>query len=326
MKIIKGYSHLYQSNIPTQTTVVQELAPPPETNPAPAPAPSEPPPVSPATPPSFQEMENTDYNPSSYETKKSIIPKLVIIGLVLVIAFLIWKLIPRTYEDCASLPLSKVEGNTCTTFYRKSFSNIPTANPTATNPPANEAGSQIDFPYPSTTPSPTSVYIPTTKGGNPLVTPIPTLTPAPGKTSSKPPAPKNTQPPQTPIPTSPPSTDSSVPSDWIKHRYPDQKISFWLPKGWSASNAVYNTSTGLTTIVLGGPDSVVVTVRPNWNDTGDVRSTSPNYQVKDSTPAYKITNNTTTTVYFEKNSQVYQYTCQNSLWSTCHIILQNLEF
>lgn len=320
MQIQKTYDHLYQTSSTPTNAAVKPASPPSEAPAEPAPAP-----VTPAAPPTFDSLDESQPPMPETPAKKSVIPKLIILILIVLIGVLLYRLYPKDFADCQTLPGSNTENGVCTTFWRHQFS-LPGTNLTIapSNLTPNPTSAYL-FPTGSVSPGPklspaptasTSTVTHTTKGGItleptvvvPKSTPVPTAKPA------------STQ----PVPTTAPG-DTSKPQDWVKHRYPDQKIAFWLPKGWTGSDAIYNRGTRETTFTLGGNNSLVVTLYPNWQQAGNPNSTGSNYQVKGSVPAYLATGSTYTTVCFEHAGQVYQMVCHNSLWSTCHTIYHNLE-
>ncbi len=260
-------------------------------------------------------------------------PLVPIIGVLLIIG-LIWFIatrFPKDFNSCRTFVGSRILESyplQCRTFYGATFTQstfapldevtdfngdefFPTPEfnlPTISSPSARPlTDSQTNSDAPATT-----------KGGVAITSPTPT---AAAKTSQ----PQPTQAPATadPIPTQSPS-GTAIGSDWVKHRYPDQKIAFYLPKGWSPQTAIRNRTTGVTTIAI-SPNIVSLSLRSNWDGTNNAQNTAVNYELNGSVPARQIVGDTFTNVYFEKNGYVYTFSCRNDLWATCHIILKNIE-
>jgi hypothetical protein len=263
------------------------------------------------TPPSFYAPVRTQgINPLG-----SFLKGVAFILAAVLVAYLIYRALPGNFEACRTFPGSRLENTlpaTCTTFYGSRF--YQSIGDLEVSPTPASNGQEIFDDFPTPTPVPPVQIITgtdTTKGG---VVPQPTSSPRPTSVPTQA---------ITPVPTT--SADSTqVGSDWVRHRYPTQNLAFWLPKNWTGSVATYNRDTQITTFSLGG-DTLKVTLQPNWNNTGNAKDQAINYEVKGNS-AIKITGQTHTTVYFERASKVHIFACQNAAWSTCHIILQNLEF
>lgn len=297
-------------------------------------------PVNPSEPPTpFTAATPEPPPPSPADTlapppqRSNILSVILVIILVVAIGYLAFSLIPNDYSSCVNFPGSDVPQDlpgTCTTFYGKAFSREATAVPPLeiTEPETStETESQLEgnftFPTPLVTPTPANQAdvgtTQTTKGGLPAgQAGVPLSTPAP---TTKPVAQPTVK--SEPVPT--PTGTVTVANDWVRHRYPDQKFAVYLPKGWSASDAVRNIDTNITTIKMGG-DALVVRVQTNWDNTGTAHDQAVNFEVDGSVPAIKVSGDTYTTVYFEKNGLVYIFTCHNSVWNACQEILKTLIF
>jgi hypothetical protein len=242
--------------------------------------------------------------------QKSIIPKVIIVALSALIIYLGYSLLPKNFSECQRFPGSKVSLNdqdTCRTFYGATFNETSMMAGTRPTPtPAPSLDSATPSPSPRDPVLGSESETDTTKGGLPAVTPTPTSRPIQA----------------VPTPTTAPDT-GTVPSDWIRHRYPTQSLSFYMPRGWTGSTAVRNRDTGITTFSLGG-QSVQVSLQPNWNNTGNANQRAINYEVA-GISAIKVTGDTHTTVYFERGP-VHIFSCHNSVWNTCATILKSLTF
>jgi hypothetical protein len=221
---------------------------------------------------------------------------LTVLILVIAIAagFLVWKKLPRTYQACADFPGSKTADGRCTTFYNKVFVNWPgtdTSNDTSVS--LDAVLTQTASGSASLTPAPTALAQSTTKGGI-AVSPTPTTKPSAPQPTSKS-APTTTQAP-------------ASSGDWIKHNYPDQNLSLFVPRNYTGSNATRNRTSGITTFKLWTTNTNNPEIAFQLQSSSSVADADKNKQANTSVagnPANKSGN----TYTWQKNDVFYTVTC-----------------
>ena len=237
--------------------------------------------------------------------KPNFLPIILVVVLIIAIIYLATSLFPKNYSSCTQFPGSKTTTypGTCTTFYGKSFIQL---------------SENIQEPNlePTPTPTPTETIteepsVPTTKGGLPLTTPTP---------STKKPTPKLT-------PGSTTSDTNNHPADWTKHRYPTQKFALYLPPRFTSTNVTHNTDTNISSFTLydGNTSVIRVSLQPNWSNASNAQNQSITFMLPDNIGVIKLTSNTTYNYYFEKNSQVYIFSCTIDS-STCDTIIKSISW
>jgi hypothetical protein len=221
---------------------------------------------------------------------------LTVLILVIAIAagFLVWKKLPRSYQACADFPGSKTADGRCTTFYNKVFVNWPGADTSSDTTVSLDAVlTQAASESANLTPAPTALSQSTTKGGI-AVSPTPTTKPSAPQPTSKP-APTTTQAP-------------ASSGDWIKHNYPDQNLSLFVPRNYTGSNATRNRTTQVTTFKLWTTNSTNPEIAFKLQPSSSVADADKNKQANTSVagnPANKSGN----TYTWQKNDVFYTVTC-----------------
>jgi hypothetical protein len=263
--------------------------------------------------------------------RPNVLPTMLIIILVVAIGYLAYSLLPQNYSSCSTFPGSKLTSDypgTCTTFYGKAFTQTAGLAELPVSGDLEMTDQDNNFPlpeFPSPTPrlagaesedgpTPADSLEATTKGGLPLedstATVKPTAVPTKVATTS--------------------GTDSGIvnfPQDWIKHKYPTQKIAFWLPPRFTSTNVTRNTTTSIQTFTLYDGSNAVVktTLYPNWAGLTDIRDQAVTFMITDNTGVIKRSEGSTYTYYFEKFSQVYSFACTIDS-GTCDQIIKSLSF
>lgn len=221
---------------------------------------------------------------------------LTVLILVIAIAagFLVWKKLPRTYQACADFPGSKTSDGRCTTFYNKVFVDWPgTDTNSDTSVSLDAVLTQTASGSANLTPAPTALAQSTTKGGI-AVSPSPTTKPNAPQPTSKP-APTTTQAP-------------AAGGDWIKHNYPDQNLSLFVPRNYTGSNATRNRTSGITTFKLWTTNTNNPEIAFKLQPSSSVADADKNKQANTSVagnPANKSGN----TYTWQKNDVFYTVTC-----------------
>ena len=309
----KVYYYDYRATATSEPAQTKPVAPPTESKLPPPQTHIEPPPPAPAMEPSLA-------YPASRGRSRFLSLALIII-LVVAIAYLVYSLLPQDYQACVNFLGSKTTQTypgSCTTFYRQTF--IQSTETPAPLTSDNETPFETNL---SVTPALGPTGFPaqsgaTTKGGIPVA--APSTTP---KAIAK-----------TPTPTSKPSgtpgsssdASNSHPSDWIKHRYPNQNFSLYLPPRFTSTNVTHNVDTNISTFTIydGNTPVIQVAIQPNWDNTGNAKSQGITFMLGD-TGVIKVVNGSQSTYYFEKNNQVYIFTCTIDS-QTCDTIIKSIQF
>jgi hypothetical protein len=266
----------------------------------------------PLTPPTPYPNQSPDSAPVE---RPKIIRTVLIIGLIVGIVYLIFSLLPKNFQSCTQFPGSKTTytfPGTCTTFYRQSFSDS-TAESTA--PIESETAPESNPAPESTTETANESDITTNKGGLPITT----LTPTP-KTVNPTPTPS--------LKTGTATNDSNThPNDWTKHNYPTQHLVIYLPPRFTSTNVIHHTDTGISNFtVYDGNNSVIkVAIQPNWANTGTAQNQAITFMLADGTGVIKLSNNNQSQYYFEKNNQVFIFTCTIDS-NTCDSVIKTIKF
>jgi hypothetical protein len=236
----------------------------------------------------------------------------LILVVAIVAGFLVWKKLPRTYQACESFPGSKSADGRCTTFYNKVFVNWPGTDTSGdTSVSLDAVLTQTASESASLTPAPTAIAQSTTKGGI-TVSPTPTTKPSTAQPTTKP-APSTTQAP-------------ASNGDWIKHNYPDQNLSLFVPRNYVGSNATRNRTTSITTFKLWTTNTNNPEIAFKLQPSSSVSDADKNKQANTSVagnPASKSTSGSTTTYTWQKNDVFYTATCTTDV-KLCDEILSKV--
>ena len=231
--------------------------------------------------------------------------------LILVVAigagFLVWKALPRTYQACSTFPGSKTADGRCTTFYNKVFVDWPGAE-TSTDTSVSLDAVLTQTATDSASPSPTEIAQSTTKGGI-AVSPTPTAKPSAPKPTTKP-APTTTQAP-------------ASSGDWIKHNYPDQNLSLFVPRNYTGSNATRNRTTQVTTFKLWTTNTNNPEIAFKLQPSSSVSDADKNKQANTSV-AGNPANKSGSTYTWQKNDVFYTVTCTTDA-KLCDEIMGKVE-
>ncbi len=236
---------------------------------------------------------------------------LIIVVVAIAIGVLVWRKLPRTFQACTAFPGSKTADGRCTTFYNKVFVDWPGGNS------SSEVSDSLDAVLTQTatdsaTPTPTEIAQSTTKGGIAL-SPTPIAKPTASKPTTK------------PVPSTTQAPASS--GDWIKHNYPDQNLSLFVPRNYTGSNAVRNRDTGITTFKLwttNGTNPEVAFKLQAASSVSDAEKNKPANTSVAGNPASKSTSGSTTVYTWQKNDIFYTATCTTEA-KMCDEIMGKVE-